>query len=57
MGTALKRWLSRGLSIFGGLLAASAAGAGEPTTVTLSAVSRAPLAKLTGLQAGDDRDM
>jgi Protein of unknown function (DUF3237) len=33
MGTALKRWLSRGLSIFGGLLlAASAAGAGKQTT-------------------------
>jgi Protein of unknown function (DUF3237) len=33
MGTALKRWLSRGLGIFGGLLlAASAAGAGKQTT-------------------------
>src|ERR1700730_5011995 len=33
MGTALKRWLSRGLSISGALLlAASAAGAGEQTT-------------------------
>jgi hypothetical protein len=33
MGTALKRWLSRGPSIFAGLLlAASVAGAGEQTT-------------------------